>query len=119
MGRFMSFSRTEQPIEKFLMEFGLPRQKAEKLMFPAGGGFEDVFMCFQRIKAASLKPNDRTLLMASLGETVDFARMTQQLRQLFHAPQFGGQGGHFPGGGGEVRVTRRGSVVRSLGGFSQ
>ena len=29
MGRFMSYTRTEQPIEKFLMEFGILRQKAE------------------------------------------------------------------------------------------
>ena len=83
MGRFMSYTRTEQPIEKFLTEFGALRQKAEKLMFPAGGGLEDLFICFQRIKADRLKPDDRTLLMASLGGTVDFARTKQQFRQLF------------------------------------
>ena len=37
MGRFMSYVRTDQPIEKFLMEYGILRQKAEKLMCPAGG----------------------------------------------------------------------------------
>ena len=47
MDRFMSYVRTEQPIEKFLMEFGILRQKAEKLMFPGGGRFEDLFVCFQ------------------------------------------------------------------------
>ena len=55
-------------------------------MYPAGGGFVDLFICFQCIKAARLKPNDRTLLMASLGGTADFAGMKQQLRQLFHQP---------------------------------
>ena len=45
-----------------------------------------MFICFQRIKAARLKPNDRTLLMASMGGSVDFARMKQQLRQLRHQP---------------------------------
>ena len=84
MGRFMSYVRTDQPIEKFLMEFGILRQKAEKLMYPSGGGFEDLFVCFQCIKAARLKPNDKILLMASLGGTVVFARITQQLRQLFN-----------------------------------
>ena len=68
------------------MEFGILRQKAEKLMCPPGGGFEDLFVCFQCIKAARLKPNDRLLLMASLGGTVDFARVTQHLRQLFNQP---------------------------------
>ena len=72
MDRFMSYTRTEQPIEKFLMEFGILRQKAEKLMFPSGGRFEDLFVCFQCIKAARLTPNQRTLLMASLGGSVDF-----------------------------------------------
>ena len=55
-------------------------------MFPRGGRFGDLFVCFQRIKAARLKPNERTLLMASLGGSVDFSRMKQQLRQLFHHP---------------------------------
>ena len=86
MDRFMSYVRTAQPVEKFLMEFGIPRQKAEKHMFPAGGGFEDLFICFQRIKAARLKPNEKTLLMASLGGSVEFNRMTKRLRQLFHSP---------------------------------
>lgn len=53
-------------------------------MCPSGGGFEDLFICFQRIKAARLKPNDRILLMTSLGGAVDFARVTQHLRQLFN-----------------------------------
>ena len=86
MGRFMSYVRTDQPIEKFLMEFGILRQKAEKLMCPSGGGFEDLFVCFQCIKAARLKPNDRLLLMASLGGTVDFTHLKQHLRQLFNHP---------------------------------
>ena len=86
MDRFMSYVRTDQQIEKFLMEFGILRQKAEKLMCPAGGGFEDLFICFQCIKAARLRPNDRILLVASLGGSVDFARVTQHLRQLFTQP---------------------------------
>ena len=44
MDRFMSYTRTVEPIEKFLMEFGILRQKAEKLMFPRGGRFEDLCM---------------------------------------------------------------------------
>ena len=55
-------------------------------MFPAGGGFGDLFICFQCIKAARLKPNEKTLLMASLGGSVEFNRMTKQLRQLFRSP---------------------------------
>ena len=66
MERFTSYARTDQPIEKFLMEFGILRQKAEKHMYPAGGGFQDLFLCFQRIKAARLKPNEKTPLMASM-----------------------------------------------------
>ena len=82
----MSYARTDQPIEKFLMEFGTLRQKAEKHMFPAGGGFRDLSICFQCIKAARLKPNEKTPLMASMGGNVEFGRATKQLRQIFQAP---------------------------------
>ena len=81
----MSYARADQPTGKFLMEFGILRQKAEKHMFPSGGGFGDLFICFQCIKAARLKPNEKTLLMASLGGAVDYSRMSTQLRQLFHS----------------------------------
>ena len=53
MDRFTSYARTDQ------------------LMFPSGGGFEDLFIRFQCIKAARLKPNEKTLLMARLGGVVD------------------------------------------------
>ena len=43
------------------------RQKAEEHMYPAGVGSQDIFLCFQRIKAARLQPNEKTLLMASSG----------------------------------------------------
>ena len=39
VGKFMSRVRTDQPIEKFRMEFGILRRKAETHMFPAGGAF--------------------------------------------------------------------------------
>ena len=84
--RFMSYDRTDQPAEKFLMEFGILRQKAEKHMYPAGGGFPDLYKCCLCIRAARLKPNGKTLLMASMGGIVAFGRMTKQLRQLLQAP---------------------------------
>ena len=59
MERFTSYALADQPFEKFLMEFGIPRQQAEKHMFPAGGGFQDLFLCFQCIKAARLNPMRR------------------------------------------------------------
>ena len=52
MEKFHSFVRATQPIGKFLMEFGILRRKAEKHMYPAGGGFPDIFICFMCIKAA-------------------------------------------------------------------
>ena len=52
-------------------------------MYLAGGGFPDIFICILCIKAAHLKPAEKTLLMASLGGQIDFARMSKQLRQLF------------------------------------
>ena len=55
-------------------------------MFSAGGGFQDLFICLQCINAARLKPNEKTLLMASMGGNVEYVRMTKQLRQLFQAP---------------------------------
>ena len=37
--KFTSYVRTDQPVEKFLMEFGILRRKEEEHMFPTGGGF--------------------------------------------------------------------------------
>ena len=81
-----SYAQTDQPIGKFLAEFGISRQKAEKHLFLAGGGFPDLFVCFQCIEAARLKANEKTLLVASMGGNVEFGRMSKQLRQLFQAP---------------------------------
>ena len=57
--RFTSYARTDQPIEKFLLEFGILRRKAEKHMFPAAGGFPDLDVCFLCIRAAQLKPSNK------------------------------------------------------------
>ena len=46
----------------------------------------DLSTCFLCIKAARLKPNEKTLLMASIGGNVEFGRLTKQLRQLSQAP---------------------------------
>ena len=81
--KFQSRVRTDQTVERFLMEFGILRRKAEKHTFPAGGGFPDICICFLCIEAAQLKPHEKTLLMASLGGQIDFARAPKQLRQLF------------------------------------
>ena len=81
--RCQSYVRTDQTVEKFLMEFDIFRRKAEKHMFPTGGGFPDFHICFLRIKAAQLRPREKTLQMASLGGQIDFARSSKQLRQLF------------------------------------
>ena len=40
--KFMNHKRADQPMGKFLMEFGILGAKAEKLMFPGGGGFPDL-----------------------------------------------------------------------------
>ena len=36
--KFASYVRTDQPVEKFSMEFGILGRKVEKRMLPAGGG---------------------------------------------------------------------------------
>ena len=55
-------------------------------MFPAGGGFPDLYTCFLCIRAAQLKPAEKTLLMASMAGNVEFTRLSKQLRQLSQAP---------------------------------
>ena len=119
MDRFTSYTRTEQPIEKFLMEFGILRQKAAKLMFPTGCRFEDLFICFQCTKAARLTFEDGALLMAQRQDTFDgqprrvggFRQNEATASPIISPTQFGDQGGHFPGDGGEVCVARGGPIV--------
>ena len=55
-------------------------------MFPTGGGLPDLYICFLRIRAAQLKPAEKTPLMASTAGNIEFARAPKQLRQLFQAP---------------------------------
>ena len=52
MERFHSYIRAARPIDKSLTEFGILRRKAERHMYPAGGGFPDIFICFLCVKAA-------------------------------------------------------------------
>ena len=52
-------------------------------MFPTGRGLPDAHIRFLCMKAAQLKLRGKTLLMASPGGQIDFARMSKQLRQLF------------------------------------
>ena len=40
--KFTSYKRSDQPIEKFLMEFGFLHRNAEKYLFPQGGGSPDL-----------------------------------------------------------------------------
>ena len=83
--KFTSYVRTDQPIDKFLMEFGTFRRKAENHMFPTGGGSPDLYFCFLRIRAAQLKPAEKTLLTAGMAGNIEFTRVSKQLRQLFQA----------------------------------
>ena len=84
--KFTSYVRTDESIEIFLMEFGIFLREAEKHMYPTGGAFPGLYISFPRIRAAHLKPNAKTLLMASMAGNVEFARLSKKLRQLFRRP---------------------------------
>ena len=43
VGKFMVSKRTDQPIEKFPMEINILRRRAEKHVFPNGGGFPAIY----------------------------------------------------------------------------
>ena len=68
------------------MEFGVLHCKAEKHLPPTGGGFPDLYIRFLRIRAAQLKPAEKTLLTASMAGNIEFAQASKELRQLFQAP---------------------------------
>ena len=80
--KFTSYARADKTVEKFLTEFGILRRKAGRHMFPAGGGFPDIYICFLRIRAAQLKPTENTLPMASMAGNIEFTGASRQLRQL-------------------------------------
>ena len=81
--KFMKFRRIDQTMERFLMEFGILRMKADKHIYPSGGTLPDSFVSFLCMQAAQLNPTERSLLMASIGCIMDFAKVSQQLRHLF------------------------------------
>ena len=52
VGKFMAYKRTDRPIGKFFMGFGISRRAAEKHFLQQGGGFPDLYVTFSRARAA-------------------------------------------------------------------
>ena len=75
MVKFMYFKRTDQTMDTYIMEFEMLRQKAESRMV-MGAGSPDEFASVLRMQNAALNKNEKTLVLASLGNTLAFPQVS-------------------------------------------
>ena len=81
MAKFTYCERTGQNTDAALMEFDMLRQKAEARMI-SGSGFPDEFVSVLLTKDAALPKNEKTLVLASLGNTLAIQSVSAQFRRL-------------------------------------
>ena len=82
MAKFTYFKRTGQNMDTYLMEFDMLRQKAEARML-MGSGSPDEFAPVLFVQNAALTKNEKTLALASSGNTLAFESVSAQMRRLF------------------------------------
>ena len=82
VAKFLFFRRTDQGAETYLMEFDIWRQKAEARMI-TGAGFPDEFAPVRCVRNAALAKNERTLVLASLGNASACPQVSAQMRRVF------------------------------------
>ena len=105
VGKFTSYVRTDQPIEKFPKEFGILRRKPEKRIFPAGGGFPDLYICFLCIRAAQLKPQENPV-DGKHGGQCRVCSCLETAPSTFPSAQCSNKNRHFARGRGTARYPR-------------
>ena len=81
MVKFTYFKRTDQNMGTYLMEFDMLRRKAEAHVL-AGSGFPDEFVSVLRTQYAALTKNEKTSVLASLGNTLALQQVSAQMRRL-------------------------------------
>ena len=81
MEKFLYFTRTEQTMDTYIMEFEMLRGKAESRLL-LGSGFLNAFVSVLRMQNAALSKNEKTMALASLGDTLGFPQASAQIRRL-------------------------------------
>ena len=80
--KFLYFKRTQQNMDTYLSEFDMLQEKAEARL-PMGSGPPDEFASVLYIQNAALSKNEKTLVPASLQNTLAFQAVSAQMRRLF------------------------------------
>ena len=68
-------------MDTYIMEFEMLREKAESRMV-MGPGFPDAFVSVLCMQNAALTQNEKTLVLASLGNALAFPQVSAQMRRL-------------------------------------
>ena len=80
--KFMNFKRTKRKMDTYIMEFEMLRAKAASRTL-MGSGFPDAFVSVSRMQIAALSKNEKTIALASLGNTLACPQASAQMRRLF------------------------------------
>ena len=82
MIKFLYFKRTEQTMDTYIMEFEISRGKAEPPVL-MGSRFPDALVSVLCMQNAALSKNEKTMALASLGNTLAFPLVSARMRRLF------------------------------------
>ena len=82
--KYMNFKRAGQNMDTYIMEFEMLRQEAEARMV-VGSGPPDELGSVLPLQNAALTMNEKTSVLASLGNTLAFQQVSPRKRRLFGA----------------------------------
>ena len=82
VARFLQFRRTDQPTDRYTVEFDLLRCKAEPKM-QMGAGFPETFVFVLRMQDAAPSRLEKSLASASTQRSLIFEDVAMTMRRLF------------------------------------
>ena len=83
VAKFLNYKRTDQLMERFLLEFQILHTKAERRI-QSGFQSPDAFVSVLCMHNASLSTSQKYLIMASVQGSLDFGLVSKQMRQISH-----------------------------------
>ena len=81
VAKFLNYKRAAQLMERFLLEFDMPRTKSEKKILQ-GLQFPGSFLSILRMQNAVIPRNEKSLVMASVRGSLDYPLVAKQMRQV-------------------------------------
>ena len=81
--RFLHYKRTDQPMERFILDFDVLRRKAERRI-QTGFQFPDPFVSILCMTNACLSRQEMSLVIAAVQGSLDYPAIALQMRQILN-----------------------------------